>query len=118
MGAGYFGPVISISRLVDSTDAARVVFDEDGLPLVVDLPDEIGPATLLVSDVNEALKWVDDRGRVTESVDRSTVWSVDAIVVDREVLSRLDEDDHTVDSLLEAVAALGYTWQISSTSAP
>lgn len=118
MGAGYFGPVISISRLVDSTDAARVAFDEDGLPLDLDLPDEIGPATLLVSDVNEALKLVDDRGRVTESVDRSTVWSVDAIVVDRQVLSRLDEDGHTVGSLLEAVAALGYTWQISSTSAP
>lgn len=118
MGAGYFGPVISISRLVGSTTADLVVFDEDGLPLVVDVPEALGPATLLVSDVNEALKWVDDRGRVTESVDRSTVWSVDAIVVDREVLSRLDEDGHTVGSLLQAVAALGHVWQISSTSAP
>jgi hypothetical protein len=110
--------VISITHLRESLVGDRVVFDPHGKPLELPVPDDVGPATMMVSEVTEALKSVDETGSVDASIDRDGMWQVDALVLGRAVLDRLEAGDHTVASLLQAVRDLGYAWQVSSTSAP
>lgn len=108
--------MISISRLREGLSGNRVVFDANGDVVDVDVPDDIGPTTLLVAPVIDALKRLED-DRV-ESLDRDEVWAVEAIALDGNVLQRLGEGEMTVEGLLEAVRDLGYSWQISPTSSP
>jgi hypothetical protein len=109
--------VISIPALTRSLHGDRVAFDEHGDLLEMDIPDGFGPATLVVSEVTDALKSVDDTGLVSRSVDRGAMWVVDAIVVSRIVLTSLEPDELTIEGLLEAVRRAGFDWQISPTSA-
>ena len=108
--------MISIALLLESLDGDRVVFDRHGRPVDLEVPVDAGPAAMLVSEVTEALKRVDAAGNIDASIDRNGMWQVDALVLERSVLDRLEAGDHTVDSLLQAVRDLGYTWQVSSTS--
>jgi hypothetical protein len=77
----------------------------------------VGPAALLVSDVTEAVKRVED-GVVVESVDRRKMWAVEAIVLNRIVLRRLDEEEVSVEGLFDSVRAAGFAWQIRPISVP
>jgi hypothetical protein len=108
--------VISISELRSGVEDGRVVFDKTGNIVDTPVPEDVAPATLLVSEMTDALKTV-DAGRITGSVDRSQFWVVDAIVLDVEVLDRL-EGETTVADLIGEVREAGFEWQVSPTSAP
>lgn len=112
MTAGYFDPVISITQLRASTDADPVVFDVSGSPISPAAPAEPGPAVIVVSEPTETLKRVDQDDVLGESVDRSAMWVIEAVVLDREVLDRIDADELTIDDLLETVRRLGYEWRV------
>lgn len=109
--------MISLRTLRDRLDGDRVVFDKDGVVLDVAIPDDTGPATLLVSPVTDAAKRVEG-DRVVESIHRGDMWLVDAIVLDLQVLERLGDGSLSAEQLLEEVRAAGYEWSVSSTSAP
>jgi hypothetical protein len=115
-GREYFEPVISTSRLKSSLVGDWVAFDERGEPIEVEIPPMIGPAAFLVTHVTDAVKRVAD-GRI-ESLDRDQIWAVEAIVLSRVVLRRLDDEEMTTTELLSRVRELGYAWQISPVSAP
>lgn len=110
--------MISIGRLTEILDGDWVVFDRHGNPVGTGVPGDVGPAALLVSDVTEALKRVDGGGMVVESVDRRSMWALEAIVLNRIVLRRLAEEDVSVEGLMVAVRAAGFAWQIRPISAP
>ena len=109
--------VISIDDLMARAGDGIVVFDIEGNVVEVDWPGLPGPATLLVSEVTDALKTVDDRGAIVESLDRSQAWVVDAIALSAEVLSTL-AGEMAVADLLVAVPAAGFEWEVSPTSGP
>lgn len=111
-------PVISITRLKEAIDGEWVALDKWGTPLEVAIPEDRGPATLMVSEVTDALKTIDEADRLGEAVDRSTTWAVDAIILNTTVLDRLGDRTLTAEQLIEAVAEVGFAWQVSSTSAP
>lgn len=110
--------MISIRRLREHLVGDWVAFDRHGTAVDYVVPKDIGPATLSVSDVTDALKRVDDADRVVGSVDRNTVWSVDAIVLNSIVLRRLPEETYEAEELIQAVRDIGFSWQISRTSDP
>lgn len=94
-----------------------VMFDKWGNHVEATLPAGSGLASLLVEEVTDALKSVDD-DHVSASVDRSMMWKVAAIVLNKSVVDQLPEGSMTVDDLLDAVKAAGHTWQISPISSP
>lgn len=110
---GYLPPVISIERLRAQLDGDWVAIDKHGHVVEYTVAKDIGPATLSVSPVTDALKEVDDADRVVGSVDKNTVWSVDAIVLNTIVLQRLPDSTYTAEELIEAVRDVGFGWQIS-----
>lgn len=92
------------------------MFDEHGDPVARDIPEMTSPAVLLVAPVTDAVKRVE--GREVESLDRNSMWAVEAIVLDRSVLHRLGDDEMTAEDLLSAVRDLGYSWEVSPISSP
>lgn len=110
--------MISVEKLLDQLKGEWVAFDRHGQAVEYEIPKDIGPATLSVSAVTDALKQVDEADRVVGSVDRETVWMVDAVVLNSIVLRRLPMTSFTIEELLEAVREAGFVWQISPTSAP
>lgn len=110
--------MISIARLTELLDGDWAVFDKHGNPVGLPVPGDVGPAALLVSDVTEALKRVNEEGLVVESVDRRRMWAVEAIVLNRIVLRRLTDGDMSMEDLMEAVRAAGFAWQIRPISVP
>lgn len=84
--------------------------DAEGRRVEREVPPNAGPASLLVSEVSDAVKKV--RGdRVVGSIHRGRLWSVEAFVLNRIVLARLDCGPVDAEALLEAVAATGFAWQ-------
>lgn len=108
--------VISTLHLIENLVGDWAAFDEHGAPVDVDIPASIGPAALLVVPVTDAVKRVE--GDLVESLDRDQMWAVEAIVLNRIVLRRIEDDEMSVEELLEAVRDLGYSWQVSPISAP
>jgi hypothetical protein len=108
--------VISIVELRSRVEGGHVVFDKTGALVDIPAPPDAGPATLVVSEMPDALKTVDS-DVITGSMDRAEVWVVDAIVLDREVLDCL-EGEITAEELISKVRRAGYEWQVSPTSAP
>lgn len=92
-------------------------FDKWGHPVDIEIPAGLGPATMLVTEVTEALKDVDYADRITGSVDRAGMWSVQALVLDRSVLEQLEGDEMSVEDLIQAVEATGEAWSVSPISA-
>jgi hypothetical protein len=77
------------------------------------IPPDIGPATLFVSPVTDALKTVSD-GMLDGSLDRESVWGVEAFALNRVVVSRLDGDrELSPHDLHEAVSKMTFGWQIA-----
>ena len=108
----------SIAHLRSRLAGNWVAFDEEGEVLDIEIPADVGPAALLVSAVTDALKTVDDSDRVTGSIDRAGMWSVDAILLNVVALDRLPDGEVTFEELMEAVRQSGLVWQIRPTSAP
>lgn len=110
--------MISIAYLRSRLAGSWVAFDEEGKVLDIEIPGDVGPAALLVTALTDALKTVDDSDRVTGSIDRAGMWSVDAILLNVVALDRLPDGEVTFDELMEAVRKSGLVWQIRPTSAP
>ncbi len=75
-----------------------------------------GRPFFIVAPVTDAVKRVE--AGVVRSLDRDDMWSVEAIVLSHEVLSRLEDREMTVEDLMAAVGDLGYDWEVSPTSSP
>lgn len=108
--------VISLDSLKASSVGDRIAFDKRGDLVDIEVPDTAGPATLIVREVTDALKGVEG-AQVAGSVDRSKMWHVEAIVLDRTVVESL-QGEMSVEALISAVSAAGHYWELSSTSAP
>ncbi len=105
-----------MERLLAALTDGRVAFDNQGNP--VDTP-EIGvegQASAVVAPVTDAVKQL--RGEVVESLDRGGMWAVEVMVLDREVIEALGQDEMTAGELWQAVTDAGYSWQLSSASSP
>lgn len=107
--------MISISRLTENLSGDWIAFDRHGEPVDIEIPGSIGPAAFLVSAVTDAVKKSD--GNAVESMDRDQMWAVDAVVLNRVVLQKLD-GEMPVEELIARVRELGYSWQISPISSP
>lgn len=110
--------MISIERLREQLRGDWVAFDKHGETVDYVVPKDIGPATMSVSPVTDALKQVDEADRVVGSVDKHSVWSVDVIVLNSIVLRRLPDETYTAEELIDVVREAGFAWQISPTSSP
>lgn len=110
--------MISTRELKSRLDGNWVAIDKHGRSVDYEIPKDIGPATLAVIPVADALKQVDEVDHVVGAVDKNAVWSVVAIVLNSVVLNRLPDESFTAESLIEAVRDAGFGWQISPTSAP
>jgi hypothetical protein len=104
--------MISTRRLTDILEGEWAVFDGQGNPVARPVPQDVGPAALLVTDLTDALKRVDGADRIVDSVDRTNMWSVEAIVLNSVALRRLEDAEFSVEGLIEAVRAAGLAWQI------
>lgn len=106
--------MISIAELRGGVEDGRVVFDKTGTVISTRPPESLSPATLLVSEMTDALKTVES-GRITGSMDRTRVWVVDAIALDAVVLDHL-EGEISVEDLIAEVREAGFEWQVSPIS--
>lgn len=113
--------MLTFSRLEEllGEDQDWVVIRPGGEPLEMTIPPDIGPATLLVSPVTDALKTVSD-GRVVGSLDRDSLWAVEAFALNRVVISRLlgEEGEMSPYDLYEAVSSMAFAWQIAPMTEP
>lgn len=107
-------PLLDISALNARLGEGEnwVLFDIAGTPFDLPVPRDIGPATLLVSPVTDALKTMSEDGLVVESLDRANVWSVVGYALNRVVLKKLDHVNMSPDQLYEAVVGLRLGWQV------
>lgn len=110
--------MIEISRLRERLDYEDdwVMFDHQGNILDVEVPAGAGPATFIVTPVTEAVKAVEG-GKVSGSVDRSKLWRVEAFLLNRIVVDKLENSSFTIDELLDAVDGTGISWQAVPRSA-
>ena len=91
-------------------DGDWVVVTPDGDFIDMEIPRSIGPATVLVRPVTDALKRVEGV-RIADSVSRDEVWVVDGFALNRVVIERLS-GELTAEGLYEAVSATPLSWQV------
>lgn len=104
--------MIAISKLEEALgDDDWVVVTPEGDTLDLAIPGDIGPATMMVRPVTDALKKRSGE-RITGAISREEMWLVEAYALNRVVLRSL-EGAMTSDELVEAVCRLGYGWQVS-----
>lgn len=116
LGRGYLCPMLTVSLLQEllGEDQDWIVVRPTGEPVDMKIPPGIGPATLLVSTVSDALKTVSEDGFVDGSLDRESVWNVEAIALNRVVVERLEGEVMSALDLYQAVVRLRLGWQIAS----
>jgi hypothetical protein len=91
------------------TGGGRVVFvDRDCRATEAPATDWPLP-TLLVAEVSDAVKQVEG-SRVTFDLDRSLLWAVQGIAVDRTTVETLPEGSFTMAEVIQRVAAAGHAW--------
>lgn len=73
----------------------------------VQVPEDFGPAVLLVAPVTDALKKVSPDGLVEGSVDRGSILQVEGIALDAATIAGLDEDELQMAPLICAVIENG-----------
>lgn len=93
-------------------DGDWVVVRPDGEIIDIEIPKDIGPATLMVGPVTDALKSHDGR-LLTGAIDRDRVWGVEAFALNRVVVRRLDVEELTPLELCETVTSWRLAWQKS-----
>lgn len=106
--------ILALRKLVHA-GKARVVVDVTGAVVDRDELPEVGTAALIATPLTEAVKVVDG-GLVLDSLDRDTLWSIEAFVLGREVLLALHEGLTTPEELIGAVTRAGFEWQVISPS--
>lgn len=115
-GRGYLWLVLTVSRLQEllGEDQDWIVVRPTGEPVDMEIPADIGPATLLVSPMTDALKSLSEDGFVDGSLDREAIWGVEAFALNRVVVRRLEGDEMSARDLYEAVIGLHFGWQTAS----
>lgn len=106
--------LVELKQALES-DRDWVVVAADGELVEVDVPRDVGPAAVLVSEITDALKTVSDEGLVVDAPRREEVWQVEAFVLNRVVIEALDPDVDNLaipQGLLTAVEELGFGWQV------
>lgn len=88
-----------------------VVVTPDGGFLDIEIPKTIGPATMVVGPVTDALK-IRTGDRITSALSRDEVWAVEAYALNQVVVRHL-EGEMSADGLVEIVSGLGYGWQVT-----
>lgn len=91
-------------------DGDWVVARPTGEVIDMTIPKNIGPAAFIVGAVTDAVK-NHQAGMITGSVDRDTLWTVEAFALNRVVVRRL-EGEMTPMELYQAVLDLGLVWQV------
>jgi len=111
--------MLTVPRLQDlaGDDQDWIVVRPTGEPVEMEIPPDVGPATLLVSPVTDALKTVSEDGSVDGSLDREAVWEVEAFALNRVVVRRLEGDEISALDLYQAVIGLRLGWMIAPMSA-
>lgn len=97
-------------RLADGGDWA--LFDSHGEALGVLVPPDIGPATLLVAPVTDAVKTTTSDGLVNQSLNRDDIWAVQGLALNRVVVDRLDREMMTLREIYDAVVSMRIGWQV------
>ncbi len=93
-------------------DSDTIVVDISGASHEVEgLPDDTVPPALVVANVTEAVKQVED-GMVAGYLNRDAMWAVDGFVLSREVVSSLTGGVDSAASLIEAVTLAGFRWDV------
>jgi hypothetical protein len=82
--------------------------DSDGLGIDASSDDLPIPA-LLVAPVSDAVKHVEG-DRVIYDLDRSQLWAVQGIAIDRAIVETLPEGSFTMAEVIQLVAAAGHVW--------
>ena len=85
--------------------------DPEGRPFD-GLPDDLPAPSLLVAPVSEAVKRVEG-DRLAEDLDRSRLWLVRGIAVDRVVMESVPDGSYTMTDLIRQVEAAGHAWGIA-----
>lgn len=111
---GTFARVIEVSELRAALDdgSSWVFVDHRGHILDMQNPGGIGPATMLVVPVDEALKRID--GDTITSIDREGAWAVTGFALNRVVIDRLEPGSLTPTELHDIIVAIGLSWQFYS----
>lgn len=91
-------------------DGDWVVVRPTGEIVDMKIPKNIGPATFIVGAVTDAVK-THEGGMITGSLDRDTLWTVEAFALNRVVVRRL-EGEMTPMELYQAVLDSGLAWQV------
>jgi hypothetical protein len=108
--------VIDIRALRKLAEGGQDHLDIDHAGALVDWGElEVkGPAVVIAVAVTDAVKLVGD-GLVLDSLDRDDLWSVQGFRLQREVLLALGGELSDPQSLVTAVAAAGFPWQVVHT---
>ncbi|HEY6628958.1 MAG TPA: hypothetical protein VI193_08240 [Acidimicrobiia bacterium] len=105
--------MIDIRALRKLTEGGKDHLDIDHAGALVDRGElnVEGPAVLFVVPVTDAVKVVVD-DLVLDSLDRDDLWSIQGFRLEHEVLLVLQDEVSDPQSLVEAVAAAGFVWQV------
>jgi hypothetical protein len=105
--------VIDIRALRKLAAGGKDHFDIDHAGALVDWGElnVEGPAVLIVGPVTDAVKVVAD-DLVLDSLDRDDLWSIHGFRLEREVLLALEDEVSDPQSLVDAVSAAGFAWQV------
>lgn len=77
-----------------------------------DLAGDARPPGLVVGAVTEAVKVFGD-GSTLHNVDRDTLWAVEGLLLDEEVLRDIGEFMGSAETLIEAVIGAGHRWRLA-----
>lgn len=91
-------------------DGDWVVVRPSGEVIEMEIPKNIGPATFIAGPVTDAVK-TQSEGLIIGSIDRDTLWAVEAFALNRVVVRHLD-GVLTPLELYQAVVDMGLAWQI------
>ena len=106
--------MIAVSDLRDrlEDEDGWLIFGADGSRMDMAVPDDMGPAALLVTTVTDAAKTLTSDGQIDRSLDRESIWAVEGFALTGAVVRSLPKLDLTPEGLLEAVVELGMEWDI------
>ena len=110
-GEGTFLPLIDLKTLIDHADThQRISFDPDGVPIDLDERMGLGPASLIVEPVTDAVKLVDTEDKLVGVVDKSELWEGVGFSVRTSVVAEFAAGPISGDELIRLVSASGTEW--------
>ena len=106
--------MLTVSRLQEMLGEDRdwIFVRPTGEPVDMEVPPNLGPATMLVSSMTDALKTVSKDGFVDGSIDRDSVWIVEAFALSRAVVQLLEGEEMSARDLHGSVMGLQFGWQV------